>query len=116
MSNYYIFAVLLENCSYSINARKLLETNNINHTVQNVSYADKEKFKKENYDYYPQIYLKKNNSNDSLFLGGYNDLEDFINTFKNNGYNDNNIDKFNKKYYWWSKKAALRFIQLVNET
>ena len=116
MSNYYIFAVLLENCSYSINARKLLETNNINHRVQDVSYKDKEKFKKEDYDYYPHIYLRKNNSTESLFLGGYNDLEDFIKIFKNNEYNNDNINNFNKKYYWWSKKAILRFIQLVNET
>ena len=114
MSNYYIFAVLLENCPYSNNARQLLETNNINHEIQTIKYEDKEKFKLENYDFYPQIFLKKKNSMDSLFLGGYNDLNIFINTFRNNSYNDDNINKFNNKYFWWSKKATLRFIQLVN--
>ena len=114
MSNYYIFAVLLQGCSYSNKALELLKNNKIKHQVEIVTFENKEKFKIENYSTYPQIFFKKEASIDTLFLGGCNDLENFINTFKNNEYNDNNINIFNNKYNWWSKKAILRFIQLVN--
>lgn len=114
MTNYYIYAVLLEDCPYSNNAQKLLETNNIKHKVQIITQKNKEKFKMENFSTYPQIFLKKENSTDSLFLGGYSDLEVFLSTFKNNDYDDKKIDNFQNKYKWWSKKATLRFIQLIN--
>ena len=114
MSNYYIYAVLLQHCSYSNRALELLEYNKIKHQVEIITYKNKEKFKMENYSTYPQIFLKKEGSIDTLFLGGCSDLENFINTFKNNKYNDSNIHIFENKYNWWSRKAILRFIQLIN--
>jgi glutaredoxin len=113
-SNYYIYTVLLEGCPYSNKAIDLLKKNNINHQVKIVTYENKEKFKMENYSTYPQIFLKKEASTDSLFLGGYSDLENFINTFKDNKYDENNISQFKNKYNWWSRKATLRLIQLIN--
>ena len=113
MSNYYIFAVLLQGCPYSNKAHVLLKINNIKHQVEIVTSENKEKFKMENFSTFPQIFLKKEGSIDSLFLGGCSDLENFINTFKNNEYNNANIDIFKNKYNW-SRKAILRFIQLIN--
>jgi hypothetical protein len=63
---------------------------------------------------FPQIFLKKENSVESLFLGGYSDLNEFINTFMKIQYNVEDVNKFQNKYYWWSKKAVLRSIQLIN--
>jgi len=114
MSKYYIYAILLKECSYSNSAYDLLVSHNIKHKIERIDYVNKEKFKMENYDTFPQIVLKKEDSIDSLFLGGYSDLNEFINTFKNNKYNQENINKFQNKYNWWSKKAVLRSIQLVN--
>lgn len=110
MVKYFIYAILLKDCPYSNKAQQLLTNNKINHVIKNVNFKDKEKFKMENYNTYPQIFLKKDNSNESLFLGGYSDLHDFIKNFY-----DNNIDieKFQNKYKWWSKKAVLRLIELI---
>jgi glutaredoxin len=114
MSKYYIYAILLKGCSYSNRALDLLLSNNIKHKIESVEYVNKEKFKMENYNTFPQIFLKKDNSIESLFLGGYSDLNEFINTFKNNKYSEDNINKFQNKYNWWSKKAVLRTIKLIN--
>jgi hypothetical protein len=115
MTNYYIYAILLDGCSYSNNALEIFKTYKIKHQVQIVTLENKEKFKIKNYDTYPQIFLKKEGSIDSLFLGGYSDLNNFINTFKNNNKDlDNNIKIFQYQYNWWSKKAVLRLIQLIN--
>jgi glutaredoxin len=115
MTNYYIYAVLLKGCPYSNNALELLKNYKIKYIVKIVTSKNKEKFKMENYNTFPQIFLKKEGSIDSLFLGGYSDLNYFINTFKNNLKNlDYNITIFQNKYLWWSRKAVLRFIQLIN--
>ena len=80
MSKYYIFAILLKDCPYSDRALQLLETNNIKKEIQFVTHENKEKFKMENYHTFPQIFLKKEGSIDSLFIGGCNDLEKYINS------------------------------------
>lgn len=113
-SKYYIYAILLKGCSYSNAAYDLLENHKIKKQLEIVTPENKEKFKLENYSTYPQIFLKKNNAVDSLFLGGYSDLNNFITTFKNNKYDENNIIQFKNKYNWWSKKAILRMIELIN--
>lgn len=114
MSKYYIYAVLLEGCSYSKAAFELLQNHKIKNKIKIVTFENKEKFKLENYSTYPQIFLKKEKTIDSLFLGGYSDLNELINTFKNNNYDENNIILFINKYNWWSKKAILRCIELIN--
>ena len=114
-SKYYIHAVLLDDCSYSNKALELLQTNNIKSQIQRVNYKNKDKFKLNKNDTYPQLFLKKEGFHDSLLLGGYTNLNEFINTFKYNQYNDEIINKFQVKYNWWSKKAILRFIQLINK-
>jgi len=114
-SKYYIHAVLLEDCIYSNKAFELLQLNGIRNQIQRVNYINKNKYKLPNYNTFPQIFLKKEGSNDSLFLGGTSDLNDIINIFKYNKYNDESIDKFQMKYNWWSKKAILRLIQLINK-
>jgi len=114
MSKYYIYAFLLKGCPYSNKAYELLLSNKINHLIETVTSDNKEKFKMENYSTFPQIFLKKEGSIESLFLGGYSDLNEFINTFKNNQYNKENVNKFQNKYNWWSRKAILRSIQLIN--
>ena len=112
MTNYYIHAILLADCPYSIKASELLNNYKIKNQIDVIAQKDKEKFKMENYFTYPQIFLKKEGSNNSLFIGGYSDLNSFINTFKNN-YNEANIKIFQEKYKL-SKKAVLRFIELIN--
>ena len=114
MSKYYFHAVLLKNCKYSNAASELLNNNNIKNQVQIVNSSNKEKFKLKNYKTFPQIFLKKEDSKESLFLGGYSDLNDFVKTFKNQSYDEKNILEFKNKYNWWSKKAILRSIELIN--
>lgn len=113
MSNYYIKAILLENCPYSINAEQLLKIHSIPCKITWVNQNNKQVYKTDSINTFPQIYLNKINSPGNLLLGGHDDLASFITTFKAQKLNDKNINDFMTKYSW-SKKATLRFIQLIN--
>lgn len=114
MSNYYIKAIILKGCPYSHKAEEMLKNNNIKSDFNYINYSDKNKYKSNLITTFPQIYLKKNNKNGNLLLGGYSDLNNFIETFKNKNYNEEAINNFmhNSK---WSKKATLRLIELIND-
>lgn len=113
MSDYYIKAILLEECSYSKKARELLEKHNIKAEIITVNHNNKEQYKTNQINTFPQIYLCKNNNKGSQLLGGYNDLADFFEKFKDKELDMNNVINFGKKYLW-SKKGILRLIQLIN--
>lgn len=113
MSDYYIKAIMLEGCQYSINAKKLLEKHNINAEIININYNEKENYKTSEIKTFPQIYLCKYNNKGTQLLGGYTDLEAFISDFKNKPLDINKVHNFEQKYLW-SKKATLRLIQLIN--
>ena len=74
---YSLFIILLDNCSYSINAKKLLDSNKIRYTFLNIYYSDMDKFITDEIDTFPQIYLCKTGDNGTQLLGGYDDLFDF---------------------------------------
>ena len=95
---YYLFVVILENCPYSMYAINLLDTLKIKYKYLIVKINEKEKYKTEEINTFPQIYLKKEITNDSHLLGGFNDLEYFIKTFINQKYNKKNILIFKNKY------------------
>jgi hypothetical protein len=113
MSEYFIKAILLDNCSYSIAAHELLNQHNITNEIVNITSKDMNIYSNNMISTYPQLYLKKYNTNGNLLLGGYEDLKNSIDMFKGMKLSDENINKFMNKYKW-SKKATLRFIQLVN--
>lgn len=107
---YYLKAIILENCSYSTAAKQLIENHKIPAEIINITWAEKDKYVTEYIDTFPQIYLAKKTG--TQLLGGYTDLKEFIDTFKNQPIN-NNVDNFMKKYNW-SRKGTLRMIQLIN--
>ena len=113
MSDYYIKAILLDGCPYTIAANDLLNTHNITSKIINVNNVDKNQYKTHLINTFPQIYLCKNNNNGTQLLGGYDDLINFVSNFKGKKYNENLVKKFTDKYSW-SKKATLRLIQLIN--
>ncbi len=110
---YYIKIISLEGCPYSILAENLLNNMKINHNLIRTKYNDCDKYRTDDIKTFPQIYLKKENSKGNLLLGGYDDLKYSIDLFKGQKLNDNNINKFMKKYDW-SRKSALRLIELYN--
>jgi hypothetical protein len=110
---YYIHAVLLDGCSYSISAQNLLNTYNIRNTTTIINYNNKNKFKSTNINTFPQIYLKKQNNKGSLLLGGYDNLDEIFKTFYKKKINDTNIKLIQNKYNI-SRKTILRLIELLN--
>lgn len=114
MSDYYIKAIVLENCIYSNSAITLLKQHNIPSKIINVTYDVKDKYKSNDIQTYPQIYLKKNNKKESLLLGGYDNLLNFIQNFKGKSLNNSKIENFLKNNNEWSRKSLLRFIELIN--
>lgn len=113
MNNYFLKAILLENCSYSIAAHKLLQTHNIPVDITWVNNDNKENYKTELINTFPQIHLKKYGSNGNLLLGGYDNLSNFVSTFYKQKMTDNNINQWMNNSNW-SKKSTLRLIQLIN--
>jgi glutaredoxin len=112
---YYLFVVTLEDCPYSLSSLELLNSYKIKYKNLNVKRIDKEKYKTNEIDTFPQIYLKKTPSNDSLLLGGYSNLKEFVDTFINKKYSESNIDTFQKKYQLWTKKPILRLLEIINK-
>jgi len=106
---YYIKAILLKDCYYSNNALKLLEYYKIPNKIIYINNFNKELFKYNNINTFPQIYLKKKNKKGHLFLGGYTELNNFINDIINNIDLNNLINK-----YKWSKIAIIKFIDLIH--
>ena len=112
---YYLFIVILENCPYCIYAINLLDSLKIKYNYLIVKINEKEKYKTEEINTFPQIYLKKKFTNDSLLLGGFDDLQYFIETFINQKYNEKNILIFKNKYKDWQKKPILRLLEIINQ-
>jgi glutaredoxin len=113
MNNYYIKAVLLENCSYSKKAGDLLKEHNIEHILVNVNSNTKDNYKTSLIDTFPQIYLCKHNALGTQLLGGHDDLASFIKNFKKHKLDSNKITEFTEKYKW-SRRGTLRLIQIIN--
>ena len=111
---YYLFVVTLEDCPYSIAAIELLNSFKIKFKNLIVKRNDKEKYKTNEIQTYPQIYMKKTPTHDSLLLGGYSDLKEFIDLFINKKYNETTVENFRKKYSFWNKKSILRLIEIIN--
>jgi glutaredoxin len=110
---YYLYIITLEDCSYSVAAIDLLNSLNIKYKRLKVNEINKEKYKTEEINTFPQIYLKK--KNDTLLLGGYNNLKEFIDIFINQKYNKKKILKFHNKYKLWNKKSILRLLEIINQ-
>lgn len=110
---YYLQLISLKDCPYSEAAESLLKDNSINHKLVLVNRNEKDKFKTDNISTFPQIYLKKENSNGSVLIGGYDSLKEYYDSAKNT----KNLDKLKKvikkNTSGISEKSVLRFIQLI---
>ena len=108
---YYLYIITLEDCPYSIAALKLLDSLNIKYKHLIVNRINKEKYKTEEINTFPQIYLVKDDK--KLLLGGYSDLKEFIDKFINQIYNKETFLKFQQKYKLWNKKLILRLLEII---
>jgi glutaredoxin-related protein len=109
---YYIHGILLNNCSYSNNAKQLLETYNIPNKLISITHEEKDKFKYDEINTFPQIYVKKENTKGSILIGGYDNLNELFTLFYKN-YNKDNIENIMNKYKL-SRKLVLRIIEMFN--
>ena len=111
---YYLKAVLLENCYYSNNARQLLQKYNFKQEIIDVTQSEKNKWKNNEISTFPQIFLKKENHKDNLFIGGFTDIQ-FI-EIQINSATDKNFSEIKKniqnKYSHLSEKSVLRLMEL----
>ena len=68
-------------CPYSESAKKLVENYNLNHKIIEVTYENKNHYKKKNkMNTFPQIFLTRNINRRSVKfkIGGYNELEKYL--------------------------------------
>ncbi len=109
--SYYFQLISLNGCPYSRNAEVLLK--DVNHKLTNINYKEKDKWINNNIKTFPQIYLKKNSSNGSLLLGGFDDINSINNIVnKQNTKLIEKIDNIKKLYPNINKKIILRIIDI----
>jgi len=114
MSNYYLHIVALINCPYSNASIELVKDQKFKSVITKVDNNNKDNYKTDDIDTFPQIYLKKNNNPGSLLLGGHTELKKFFDTFHVTEYKKENVDKFIEQNTRWTKKPVLRLIELIN--
>jgi glutaredoxin len=113
-SEYYLYCVILKNCPYSEAAHTFLNSyNNIKKEFTFINQNEKENYKTKKINTFPQIYLKKYNSNGTQLIGGYTEIKNFFNEFYGK-YNNDIITKFLSNNNLWSKKTTLRLVELIN--
>ena len=113
-NDYYLFCVILENCPYSIAAHELISSyKNIKKEFTFIKRNDMENYKTELISTFPQIYLKKYNTNGTQLIGGYDEFTKIINLFYKK-IDKQNIDDYLQLNNLWNKKSLLRLIQLIN--
>jgi glutaredoxin len=112
MSNYYIDAIILNGCPYSMAAKELLEMNKIKTKFTFINQSEKDKYKNDKIKTFPQIYLASNNK-DKILFGGFDDLSSLINKFKGK-YLKSDVAEYITNNNNVNKKNLLRFIQLIN--
>ena len=113
---YYLQLISLKDCPYSEAANSLVTNNKINSKITIVNRNEKDKFKTKEIDTFPQVYLKKEDSNGSILLGGYTELKsyyDLVQSGKNNNDALANIKNSIKTNQNMSDKSILRLIQLL---
>ena len=110
---YYLFIITLEDCFYCEAAINLLNSFKIKYKYLKVNRNEKDKFKTTEISTFPQVYLKQNNN--TLLLGGYDNLKEFIDKFINQKYNEKKILEFHNKYKLWNKKSILKLIKIINQ-
>ena len=115
MNKYYLHSVILQNCPYSNAAHDLLKNYpKIKTKITFVNNNNKENYKTEYINTFPQIYLKRSNKNGSLLIGGYTEIKELFDLFYKTKYSKKKILEFINKNNKWSKKSLLRFIHLIN--
>ena len=116
MDTYYLHSIILEGCPYSTAAYELLKSfPKIKSKITFVNSNNKENYKTDKINTFPQIYLKRHNKNGSLLIGGYTELKNLLDLFHKQKYSEDNVKKFINDNKDWSKKSILRFIELINK-
>lgn len=110
--NYYLQVNSLIGCPYSIEVENLLEQNNISNEINKINFEQKNIFKTSQINTFPQIFLKKYNSNGSILLGGNSDFQEILN-LKSKSL-ETQLQVLSKKYPKLTKKVKLRIIELFN--
>lgn len=110
--NYYLQINSLVGCPYSIEVEKLVEKNNINNEINKITNDQKYLFKNDIINTFPQVFLKKYNSNGSILLGGNSDFKEILNLKSKNI--DEQLNFLSNKFPNLNKKTQLRIIQLFN--
>jgi len=77
--NYFLKIILLENCPYSIALNNLIKTSNIPNKSIWINSNEKNKYKTEHINTFPQIYLNKFNSKENLVFNNFNNFNSFYN-------------------------------------
>lgn len=77
-----LYAIILNNCPYSMAAKELLERNNNNYKIKMISQDEKHSYKTKEISSFPQIYLKSDNK--KVLIGGYDTIKEIFDIINSN--------------------------------
>ena len=110
-NKYYLKAIILENCPYSLALDEMLNNNHIVFNKILINQNNKHKYKTKLIDTFPQLYLI--NDNNEYLIGGYSTSKEIIDIIKNN----HNLDIIKEKLKIYlpnfNIKQILRLTQLI---
>lgn len=114
---YSLKIILLENCFYSDELKKILSKKPLNKIPVIyiiIKEEDKIKYKNDDISTFPQVYMIKKKSNGKLLIGGCDDTKKLIEIIQHNKKMNTVNSLISKIYPLWSEKAKLRLIELFS--
>ena len=109
---YYLQINSLIGCPYSLEVETLLQQENLNDKIIKIDPSEKYMYKNKYISTFPQVYLKKDNSQGQILLGGNSHFKEILNLRNKNL--DIQLKYLTKNYPNISKKTKLRIIELFN--
>lgn len=107
---YSLKVYILKNCYYCNQTKNLLKNNNIKAKIITVKEDKKDKYKNEDINTFPMIYLVKKNR--KILVGGYDKLTLIINKISNKSLTKQ-INYVKKELPNWKKKDILRLLSIL---
>ena len=114
MSKYSLHAIILEGCPHSMAADNLLNNLKSNKEITLITHENKEKYKTDEINTFPQIYLKKESNNSSLLLGGNSDIQQIFKLFYKKKYEPEKVNKYLEENLQLNKRSLLNLIKIIN--
>jgi hypothetical protein len=96
--SYSLKIILLKDCPKSIALNESMAEHKIKSVSIWVDHSNKHKYKTNEIETFPQIYMCDKNSKKNILFGGCDDFDNLFNDFKNNKFTNDELNKKINEY------------------